>query len=472
MSGKNYLLLTLSICSFYAKSQVFEESPISELFPYVDMSSINWVDYNNDGYLDLFIAGVVSPLPSSGHPETKLFKNINGEFQEVDTPFEKFSNGDSDWIDYDNDGDLDLMIAGLNSKAEKLTKLYNNVSGSFTEVAGSPFAQVGFWGGSAWADYDSDGDLDVFVTGAKSPGGTTSELYRNDGGTFTKVDIDVFGDNKVGATRAVEWFDFDNDGDPDLMLVSQSEAVIYENANGNFQIVAGTPFAPQIQPTLNVVDYDKDGDFDVMIAGNFSTKLYTNTSGIFTLNLELSNSIVQLNDPAIAWADFDNDDDQDVFVSGYSNIEGSYVARWYENKNGSFEAVNFEFYGVADGSVAWGDYDRDGDLDVIICGDRGNLETTKLYENKLIDNPVTGTSEELFQINVYPNPASNVLAIDCGNSYSYSITITDTAGRTHLQGTTKGKRLFDIEHLSPGLYFITLRHGMSIRNEKIVKIGY
>ncbi|MEQ8425627.1 MAG: VCBS repeat-containing protein, partial [Cyclobacteriaceae bacterium] len=284
---KLVLLYFLTNC-LVGIAQPFEENLVSEVFPYVDMSSINWVDYNKDGYLDLFIAGVVSPLPSSGHPESKLFKNINGEFQEVDTPFEDFSNGDSDWIDYDNDGDLDLMITGLDHNADKLTKLYNNNSGLFTEVFGNSFAQVGFWGGSAWADYDLDGDLDVFVTGAKSPGGTISELYRNDAGTFTNVDIGVFGVNKVGATRAAEWFDFDNDNDPDLMLVSQSEAILYENVNSDFQIVTGTPFAPQIQPTLNIVDYDGDGDFDVMIAGNFSTKLYTNTNSVFVLNSELS----------------------------------------------------------------------------------------------------------------------------------------------------------------------------------------
>ncbi|MEQ8423540.1 MAG: T9SS type A sorting domain-containing protein, partial [Cyclobacteriaceae bacterium] len=116
-------------------------------------------------------------------------------------------------------------------------------------------------------------------------------------------------------------------------------------------------------------------------------------------------------------------------------------------------------------------YDKDGDLDIIICGDRGNAERTILYTNKLIDNPVTGLKGELAKIYISPNPVTNILNIDLSNGYPYSIAITELTGKTLLEETAKGRKSIDIEHLSPGLYIVTVIHKKSIQREKILKVA-
>src|SRR5436190_1034322 len=105
------------------------------------------------------------------------------QFTELDPGLTKTAYPCVIWGDYDNDGDLDLLVTGVTSStpgAAALTRLYRNDGGVFTSIP-HPFPDC-YLGGVAWGDYDNDGDLDVVITGTASSGALVAGLWRNDGG--------------------------------------------------------------------------------------------------------------------------------------------------------------------------------------------------------------------------------------------------------------------------------------------------
>ena len=124
------------------------------------------------------------------------------------------------WGDYDNDGDLDILLTGSTSTGG-ISKIYrNNGDNTFTEQ--TSIALTGVYSGSAkWGDYDNDGDLDILLTGYTGTG-STSKIYRNNGdNTFTEqTSIALTG---VYWSSAV-WGDYDNDGDLDILMTGDGQA--------------------------------------------------------------------------------------------------------------------------------------------------------------------------------------------------------------------------------------------------------
>jgi hypothetical protein len=138
-----------------------------------------------------------------------------------------------DWGDYDGDGDLDLVVAGNNEAGEKVTRIYRNEgSGKFTAI-GADLPRVSA-ASVAWGDYDGDGHLDLALAGSDEPFNYIARVYRNDGtGNFTALDAGLDG---VGVTPAVDWGDYDGDGDLDLVVAGDDGfdniTTIYRNEGG------------------------------------------------------------------------------------------------------------------------------------------------------------------------------------------------------------------------------------------------
>ena len=338
--------------------------PVNEFTP-VWSSATAWGDYDRDGDLDAVIAG----KPLIGNPITRIYRNNDGQFQQLDFGLVGVREGTVAWGDYDNDYDLDLLVAGADSTGRPVTRLYRNENGvAFGTITTSLPAITR--GGVNWVDYNNDGRLDIFLHG-DTTSGSIAQLYRNDSNSiFTKVDVNFPGINN----SSTDWADYDNDGDLDLLFTGINNSTyisrIYNNDGGVFTDI-GAGLVAIGDSAVAWGDYDGDGDEDIVMSGetNFSvsapiTAIYRNDNGLFTnINAGLHGVL----DGTIGWGDFDNDGDLDLVVSGKDNAE-NVSTRLYQNQNGSFVLYPAKLSGVNLGSISWGDFDGDYDLDLLVAG--------------------------------------------------------------------------------------------------------
>jgi hypothetical protein len=247
------------------------------------------------------------------------------------------------------------------------------------------------YSGVAWGDYDNDGDLDVLTNGYT---GTTRELriYKNNGnGTMDAGQIDVDGAGGGLSSGGVAWGDYDNDGDLDVLAGGgrgTQELRVYKN-NGN-----GTMDANQIDVdgangglTDNDVawgDFDNDGDLDVLAngtRGTFELRVYKNNGNgtLDTTQIDVDGPNGGMSVGSVAWGDFDNDGDIDILAMGGG---ASYRFGVYKNNgNGTFNPIEIELSGSSRGGVVWGDYDNDGDLDILVNGSRPGFVYLDIFTN-------------------------------------------------------------------------------------------
>jgi len=246
------------------------------------------------------------------------------------------------WGDYDNDGDLDLILSGATGSVPSInliSRIYRNDSGVFTDI-NAGLTGV-YYGSIAWGDYDNDGDLDILIAGSSGDQFNPipiSRIYRNDpsgAGQGNRIFIDISAGLNGVYRGSVAWGDYDNDGDLDILLTGDT---------GSSQI----------------------------------SRIYQNNTGIFT---DINAGLPGTDRNSVAWGDYDNDGDLDILISGHSN--GTLFSRIYNNDAGSFTDINAGLPGEAFGSVAWGDYDNDGDLDFLLTGyDGGAYPISRIYRNE------------------------------------------------------------------------------------------
>jgi hypothetical protein len=391
---------------------------------------IAFLDYDNDGWLDIFQVNgyTLEGFPKGQEPINHLYRNRrDGSFEDVTQKSGLVQSGWGQGVcigDFNNDGHEDLFVSYWGQN-----QLYRNkVDGTFenvTQKAGL-FSPRKRWGtGCAFLDYDRDGYLDLFVAnyidfdieatpvpdsglcrykGIKVacgppglPGGKNALYHNNGNGTFTDVS------ERAGITKAhgtyglgVSSFDFDNDGWTDLYVANDSNpSVLYRNnRDGTFTDVAittGCAYSqdgkPQAGMGVAIGDYDRNGSMDIFktnFAGDTST-LYSNTGKGFFEDVTFSGGI-GLNTRWLGWGcdfiDLDNTGWLDIFlVNGHVypevyqlNTEAGYKQRKvvYRNlQHGKFEDIT-EVLGPpltlpqASRGCAFGDFDNDGDVDIVI----------------------------------------------------------------------------------------------------------
>ena len=195
---------------------------------------------------------------------TQPFTNINANLTDV-----TFSA--AAWGDYDNDADLDLIIMGMDDSGTYYTKLYRNDGNDiFTEVQGLPFTDLAV-GDIAFGDYDNDGDLDLLMEGATGSGSSFTRIYENKGNdSFTEASVSL----EQLYDGAVSWMDYNNDGYLDIMYNGFDDvngiysAFVYSNnKDGSFTLQSSLNFPGVIKGIIKWADYDKDGDLDIVYTG-------------------------------------------------------------------------------------------------------------------------------------------------------------------------------------------------------------
>ncbi len=326
-------------------------------------------EYNNSGGFERYL----TTSPANANIQTSLFSE-----QYSLTAFEL---GSAVWGDYDNDGRLDVFLTGFNGSVG-ISKLYRNTGAGFAEQA---YSFTGVYNSSAaWGDYDNDGKLDIILAGYTGSDWVTL-IYRNTGSGFEEKSFSITG----AGSGSVDWGDYNNDGLLDILLTGN---FIVEGSGTNRIIKTyrntGSGFDEQSfsLPGLSNSDaawgdYNNDGKLDFIFAGDSSSTekaavIYRNTGSGFAEQIYTFTGVAS---GSVAWGDYDNDGMLDVFLTGYTG--GGNIAKLYRNTGSGFTEQGYSFTGVSGSSAAWGDYDNDGRLDIILAGYTGSDWVTLIYRN-------------------------------------------------------------------------------------------
>jgi hypothetical protein len=328
-----------------------------------------WADFDNDGDLDEFVG-------FRGRPN-RLYRQDHGRMEDVAGAAglaDTIETRVAAWGDFDGDGQIDLYIGFAANVAGKLYR--NDGDGRhFTDVAPALGLRLtGVSRQASWIDYDNDGDLDLFAAFRDQP----NRLLRNDGGRFADVTVESgIGDPRktVGAV----WFDIDGDGDLDLFVANQNGDAngLFRNDGGHFADVArdwGVDASGRSEELGGVgpavADFDGDGFLDLFVANYGPSALYRNDRGKRFVDVTKGAGLFFAQHATTpSWGDFDNDGWPDLYVAGFLVTETHYPDHLFHNQRGHFRDVLPALIKDHDAShgVQWVDFDGDGALDLALA---------------------------------------------------------------------------------------------------------
>jgi hypothetical protein len=394
------------------------------------MGGVAVFDYNNDGLLDIFFTnGAEIPSLEKTNPSywNRLFRNNgDGTFTDVTESAGLNGIGYSMGVaagDYDNDGLVDLYVAGVNRNQ----LFHNNGDGTFTDVTDKagvggfiPKQGKALSVAAGWFDYNNDGYLDLFVvnylnydikTAKSCPSngvpsycspnefqGTANILYRNNGdGTFTDVSEQSHISQYIGKGMGLAFADYDDDGFTDIFITNDTfqNYLLHNNGDGTFTDVAmwaGVQYNESGKTVagmgVDFRDIDNDGRPDVFHTAMFgdSFQLYHNSGDGQFQDISGASGITRISSRLTAWStgifDFDNDGNKDIFTANSEINDNSMeiAHRPYTLSNGLFRNrgdLTFEDVSGTAGKgfslpaahrgAAFGDLNNDGKIDIVVA---------------------------------------------------------------------------------------------------------
>lgn len=375
--------------------EISEILSLSDSFPGISNSIVRWLDTDNDKDLDLLIAGETDNTQSGFI--TRIYLNQNGHF----TSGQQFPGlrpmnpQGAAVVDIDNDDDMDFIIQGaLNGTGVPSTVLYLNNGDGFYSAHNGIFS--GAFGGFILSeDMDSDGDYDILISGFSDAmmSQRFTLLYLNEG--VDQSGVPVFSINESTglpdlALSSAAILDLDHDSDPDLAICGEDNFGgktfdLYLQEDGVFSPM-GLDLPGISSGTLQWTDVNGDGNQDLLYSGATGDILFATTSGTLINNGGLnfnhnSDPFQPLGMSSLDAVDMDLDGDPDIALLGRDSSLAKYTFIFLTQEN-SFIELPLSLIDLSNGSLQWGDYDNDGDADLIISGiDNDGDRHTYLYTN-------------------------------------------------------------------------------------------
>lgn len=360
---KKFYISILALSAIITKAQSFEEVSQPALQNYFYSASAV-ADFDNDGFQDIFFTGAIDSDGDTNVDVTSndFYKNTNGNFSSIqDFGDNSVHLSAVKFIDFDNDGLLDLITTGLsyNDIVNYQQYRWKNTGSNFTLVDNAPGK---IYGGLDVFDFNHDGKQDYAINGTQ---------YIE--GVGFSQDLDLYLNNSAGFQKIEAW--------------------LPGTQNGSFK----------------VIDLNNDNELDVVVNG-----FNSDYEGTFNIYINENGTLVQksqlppVSDSKMAFADFNGDGFLDFVVTGQDENLDSYLAVYTNDGQGNFTESKFEGEGLSAGNVEVGDLNNDGYYDFVLMGDDDNYDG---YTNVYLYNPQLQKFEKSGDSGLYNLGSGGTLAL-------------------------------------------------------------
>ncbi|MDG4716216.1 FG-GAP-like repeat-containing protein [Winogradskyella marincola] len=468
-SGQNYNdIYTFYLTVYENENGTFS---VSQQLEGVVYSSIETGDYDNDGDLDLLVSGAFQDAGGASL-YTRIYENVNGTFSDANAGLSAVQNGNAVFADVDNDSDLDILITGYDINGDNFSALYTNDNGSYT-LATLPFTTAESW--LALGDYDNDGDLDFAYTGYDDNYDYVTKIYNNDGnGTFIDSGFSLEGVGNFTGNNPIVWGDYDNDGDLDLVFAGtdnnyDDKTYLYTNNQTSFDLASEGLINLGSYANLKFIDLDGDNDLDFAISGGSDVDGYVGRTRFFENNTTVVNSAPNAPSNLVSSANSNNSMtfSWDAATDDFTPSNGLFYMLTVGTTQGGNEIASYPVYGTT-----WTIENLGNATNYfwsVSAVDTSFVESTEATSETLsINNFETNT------FSIFPNPSNDgIIDLKFSDETLYSeknqINVYSTTGqKVYSTSISTNTSQINLSELNSGIYIIEITSGNNSFTKKLV----